>query len=214
MKRPIGQRHGFTLTELLITMAIVSSLIWLGVTTLRLDEIGETSKAAVDVVNLFRQARYVASRQNAAVVVVVRTYGLPDPSGSGNTRGRVEAYIQPGTTCPAGAWDPLALGLTPDLPPVDFGTFSGLGGSSEPGIARVIPNDLLSEHFCVRPNGRIINRFDNAPIRPAGANPADLAGKATIWVQYDPLRQDSAGNLIVPFRTVEVPYNGLVRVVE
>ncbi|MBN1947089.1 MAG: prepilin-type N-terminal cleavage/methylation domain-containing protein [Bradymonadales bacterium] len=205
---------GFTLTELVITLAVIGVLIWIGAAALRTDELAETREAAVEVTDMFRRARYLASRLNNAVVLVVRPYSAQLPGGGGITRGRIEAYIQAGSTCPSGDWNPTDLGLTPDLTPVDFGTFAGADLSSAPGIARIEPTDLATDHFCVRPNGRILNRFDNAPIRPTGTASTDLAGKATIWVQYSPIRVDPSQNLVVPYMAIEIPYNGLVRIAQ
>lgn len=198
-------RIGFTLIELLVTVTLIGVLLALGATTLRRDETEKTRDGAFDVVNLFRRARYVAARQNAAVVVTVTPHGTA--IGGSLTRGLVEARLGPTSLCP---------GATPAVDPfatVDFGSFSGTDTASAPGIARVVPSDLVDDGFCVRPSGRILNNTTGEPIRPAGeVGDEDLAGKARVWVQYRPIRVDGADELIVPRVRIEVPFNGLVRV--
>ena len=62
-----------------------------------------------------------------------------------------------------------------------------------------------------RRRGTILDNATGRPIRPASATEEDLAGKAQIWLQWDPVRE-ADGQLVVPFVEVEVPFNGLVRI--
>jgi prepilin-type N-terminal cleavage/methylation domain-containing protein len=201
-------RPGLTLIELMITVTLVGVLLYIGGSTLRVNETDSTRRAAYDVVDVFRRARYVAARQNTAVVVTVDPYSTTLPDGT-VTRGRVEARLASTTNCP---------GTTPSGDPfdnLDLGSYSGADGSDEPGLVVVTPSDLVADGFCIRPNGRIIDNRTGSPIRPAGLSATDLAGKADLWIQYNPApggRVDGAGNLLVPRMQVEVPFNGLVRV--
>ena len=200
--------------ELMITVTLVGVLVFIGATSLRVDETKETRGAAFDVVGLFRTARFVAARQNRAVVVTVLPFGTI--TGTGVTSGYAEARLAVGAECPSWGVAP-GTGL---IAYVDFNdaapwtdidnqlTHPCEAGSPCAGIARVTPADLVTERFCVRPSGRIVNDTTTQPILGSGLN---LAGKAQIWIQHDPVRE-VAGQLSVPFFEIEVPYNGLVRI--
>jgi hypothetical protein len=160
--------------------------------------------ATYEIVQLFRRARAVAAQYNQAVVVVVYPYGSVIAEDGTRTRGRVEAFATSVYTCPS---------TRPTVTPyevVDLGSFSGEDTQEGAGIAAV-DNELDTDDACVRPNGRIINRADNQPFRPPGGDALSLAGKAHIWVQYNPVRLVGE-NLALPVQEIEIPFNGLVRV--
>lgn len=207
-------RPGINLIELMVVVAIIGAVLAVGTFTLRTDENVDTRNAAAEVVELFRNARYAAGRNGQAIVVVAYPYGTVIDEGEGTlTRGRVEAYLTGSWNCP---------GTRPAGPPyrvADFGSYSGVDTNIEPGLVWVLPDedgmDLAEDDFCVRPTGRIVNNRTNDPIRPSAVDALDLSGMASLWIQWNPIRLTADGQtLVVPRLEIEVPFSGLVRIVQ
>jgi prepilin-type N-terminal cleavage/methylation domain-containing protein len=198
------QRPGFTLLELMVTVAIIGGLVLVAAASLRTNDTQKTREAGFDIIELMRRARYFAARQNTAVVVRVVPFGGTDPDGN-TTRGFLAAFEGPDTACPA----TIPLDATP-LTTLDFGIANG---DPAPGLAVLAPETLawdgVGSGFCIRPNGRILDNETGQPIPATGGS--DMAGKAQLFVQWDPVREQG-GQLVVPFVEVEVPFNGLVRI--
>ena len=207
-------RPGINLIELVVVVAIIGGIAVASSLALRMDDSAATRSAAVEIVELFRDARYAAGRNGQAIVVAAYPYGTVVDEGPGTqTRGRVEAYL-------TGVWNcPGTLPVGPPYRVADFGSFNGIDVSEEPGLVWVFPDEegmnLAEDHFCVRPTGRIVNNRTNQPIRSSEVDALDLSGIATLWVQWNPIRltADEQG-LVVPRLEIEVPFNGLVRIVQ
>jgi prepilin-type N-terminal cleavage/methylation domain-containing protein len=204
----LRHRPGFTLIELVITVTIIAALVFVGATSLRTTDTQATRDRGFDIVELLRRARYHAARQNVAVVVRVVPFDAT-LSGGGKTRGLVEAYAGSDTACP----QPVTA-ASERLAAVDFGLLTP-GGAPAPGLAVIRPASVAgegaSDGFCIRPNGRILANATGQPIPSLSSDPAEMSGKAHLFVQWDPVREED-GALAVPFVEVEVPFNGLVRI--
>ena len=203
MTRKVGNRRGFTLTELVVTMALVSTVVAIGAVILSNDEQDTVKNAATDALAFLRTARNVATRQGNAVVVVVWKTGA-DP-GEGQTAGKMAAYMHDEDTCPTSS--PVGGEAEYELEWIQHNGLAYEGA----GITRIVPTGEDTIEICFRPNGRVVNREDQEPFD--GSEDVDFSGNAEIWFQYGPLT-DPGGTLPVPRAQIIIPYTGLMRMVQ
>ena len=191
MNRPFDRsifRSGFTLTEVMITLALVALIIALGFPTMyesfRKREAMEASK---DTVSLLRRARYDSATNNRAYVLIFNV-------GSNY----IKLLRSPNNMCQA---------VNPNQTPVaviDYGR-----RYENVKLAAIAPAAAGRNGVCIKPDGRVLNMSNGRPFLPAPGNNLQ-AGMVVIDIQLTDGGGTASGN---PHK-ITLPYNGIVRMVQ
>jgi prepilin-type N-terminal cleavage/methylation domain-containing protein len=206
-------KMGFSLVELMVVLAIMTTVLMVGIASIQMTPQKFTSQAAQDIANVLRTARNTATRQHRSAVVVIWRSGSTPTESSGQTAGLARAYLSETNDCPVvspvSGVGPGTPYLSPPFSIVDLGNETG---DIHQGavIARLVPMDdsTLSQSICIRPNGRIIDLVTGRPF--AAQSSEHFAGIGEIWTQFSQI-QELDGVLVVPRQKITVPYNGIVR---
>jgi prepilin-type N-terminal cleavage/methylation domain-containing protein len=173
------RRRGFTLTELMIVVAIIGVIVAAAVPALVANgERRVTMNVARTITEHLRGLRHLAVNSNRAYIVRI-TQG---DGAQGATRGRILVYPSNSTRCiPASTNHTLSLSLDLD------NRGAGLGrrtAGKNVQIVYLAPTPTLN--LCFKPNGSIVGETHGAHLLPGSQSASDCTGEGYVTDLTDP----------------------------
>jgi prepilin-type N-terminal cleavage/methylation domain-containing protein len=191
-------RRGFTLTEMMVVVAILGLLAVVGISSMaRQNDARAVRGAAAELQDIMQQLRARAVTTNRAVVLTVVAGGNGSPSNLSWTESTSN----------------LCAGATAALTPAGTLVMDAVNPNSatrNTAIMRVRPSATGSLRICFQPSGRVVDPATGRPF--ASLSAGALGGRA--YVELAPLDCDSgAVCTALPYvMTLAIGFNGLSEV--